>query len=584
MFRPPLRAALTLGVSTALLAGPTLAHSALPAAGADPLAKYTAQQLTWEPCSFNYGQPSSTQCAFLTVPRDWAKPDSGKDLRVYVSKVPATGPKASYLGVLLTNPGGPGGQGASLPQSLAQLQPKLNAAYDVLGMDPRGTGQEGGSDEAALGSTCKVPLDRLPTGLLDARDRSRDSIRQHQQIPLVVAQACQSVAEAPYITTWQTAHDMDLYRQLLGAPKLNYVGYSYGTWLGAKYASLFPATTGRFVLDSSVNWQGRLQADFEDFPRMGQRQTDKVFLPWLNRVSPETFGTTVASARKAIELGRKNAVGLGISPDQYDTLLVGNGSQVGWFIALINLTFIIELEPAAQQRLSSLPAGLRQLADEAAKQRLGVPLAQLTTATLVAKNLGVDPTDYGLVPLTRYAVACGDQTTKTTQWYKNLSDSQGPQYPIFGWQYGLTEVCGPWSDEPRQELPLLSKAAARNVLVVQGEFDPQTAYEQAMAAVDKAPNVSVLRVDDSPFHGQYAIQGNPCVDGVVNTYLLFGSKVANGLCPSIPLPGEKEVFATRGPVDAYLKQGKHAAKVELTTRNAYLGRELADTISMANNP
>ncbi|MEV6282564.1 alpha/beta fold hydrolase [Kribbella sp. NPDC051770] len=550
------------------------------AAGEPDLSKYTGQKLAWGTCAFKAEVP--VQCAQLTVPRDWAAPDAGKDLQVSVSRVAATGAKDDYQGVVLTNPGGPGGQGTGLAADLAKLQPTLNAQYDVLGMDPRGTGQQGAAGPAGLGITCQVPTGRLPEGPLDARDRSRQSIADHQQAPKAIAEACQSVAEAPYITTWQTAHDMDLLRQLLGATKLNYVGYSYGTWLGAKYASLFPASTGRMVLDSSVDFQGRLQADFEDFPRMGQRQAEQVYLPWLTRNLPDVFGTTTRQAKAAIERGRAKASGLGVSPDAYDALLIGNGSELNWLLRALVLTLVIDGDTAGVKKLGALPAGLRGKVDAVSRDRFGVVTAKLTTAAVVKAGLGQEVPDYQQVPITRYAVACNDQVTKSTQWYKSLSDLQGLKYPAYGWQYGLSEVCGPWSDAPEQTLPQLPKSVRDQVLVVQGEFDPQTSYEQAMSAVRKAPGVDVLRVDDAAFHGQYGLQGNPCVDGVVNTYLLFGSKSDNSLCPSVPLPGEDKVFPVRGPVDGYLGGHRAERTAVLKSVDDQLRLKLSDEISTVN--
>lgn len=512
--------------------------------------RYLEQKLSWGTCTFTARVP--VQCAMMTVPRDWAAPDAGPDLQVYVSRVAATGSDAAYQGVILTNPGGPGGQGASLPPILAKLQPTVNAEFDVLGMDPRGTGQSGAVGQAGVGITCQVPADRLPQGPLDARDRSRESIAAHQQTPKAVAEACQSVAEAPYITTWQTAHDMDLYRELLGVPVLNYIGYSYGTWLGAKYASLFPASTGRFVLDSSVDFQGRLQADFEDFPRMGQRHADRVFLPWVTRVAPEVFGTTVAEAKRTIEEGRATVIDRGGSPDDYDALLAGNGSKITWFLVLLTLANINGDGTGAEQ-LTKLPAELRADLERISRQHFGMAAKELTPAALIKSHFGVAATDYEQLPITRYAVACGDQVTKSTQWYKALSDLQGPKSPYLGWQYGLGEECGPWSDPPRETLPTLPRSVRDKIMVVQGEFDPQTSYEEAMSAVRKAPGVDVLRVDDAPFHGQYSLEGNPCVDGVVNTYLLHGAKSENSLCASPPLPGEDKVYPIHGPVDEYLR-------------------------------
>jgi pimeloyl-ACP methyl ester carboxylesterase len=247
-------------IGTAAVAAVSLVSVAAPYVEADTgstppsTESYPNQTLAWGKCTFQSTNPA-VLCASMTVPRDWANPAAGPELQVYVSKAAATGTKDEYRGIVLTNPGGPGGQGTSLAASIAELEPALNKQYDVLGMDPRGTGQSGAAGQAGTGITCPVPIDRLPTGPLDARDRSRTSISEHQKTPRAVAEACQSLAVTPYITTWQTAHDMELLRQLSKADTLNYLGYSYGTWLGAKYASLFrqpptasswtPASTGK---------------------------------------------------------------------------------------------------------------------------------------------------------------------------------------------------------------------------------------------------------------------------------------------------------------------------------------------------
>ncbi|CAM4073979.1 alpha/beta hydrolase [Kibdelosporangium persicum] len=531
-------------VATALTAA-VVCTAAVPvaAAAASPFDGYKDQQLSWGSCLFTPAEGSlPAECALVTVPRDWANPGAGVDLRVSISRVKATGERT---GVLLLNPGGPGGQGTSLAGDLAALQPAVVEKYDFIGMDPRGTGQEGGTQPEQLGLVCSVPTDRLSKRTdLDARDRSADSIAEHHKAPRAIAEACQSEALTPYITTWQTAHDMELIRQLLGESTLNYLGYSYGTWLGAKYTSLFPASAGKVVLDSSVDWQGRLQAAFEDFPVIGQRQFDQVFLPWMTRTFPEVVGSTPAEAKRTWERVRAYLKTQGLSGDSYDMVFVGMGSSLRWVLGA--LVFVLgaseirgEAPPAARS------ADQQALLDAEAKAKFGVPMARLTAAKVAA---AVAENDYTKVGGTRYAVACGDQPTRSATWYKALSNRQGPRYPLFGWAYGLSEPCGFWSDAPQQTLPVLPAAAAGKVLVVQGEFDPQTGYEQARSAIRAAPGVSIVSVDDSAFHGQYAMEGNPCVDGMVNVFLLRNSRPGNATCPGVPLPGETQVHPVSGPV------------------------------------
>ncbi|AXX31340.1 alpha/beta fold hydrolase [Actinosynnema pretiosum subsp. pretiosum] len=512
-----------LAATLALTAAP-LAHAG-PADPVDPAGKYADQAVTWGECAFTPTAP--LECALITVPRDWADPGSGAELEVSISRSRATGERR---GAMLVNPGGPGGQGTGLAGDLAALAPDLGGAYDLIGMDPRGTGQQGVAGSAF---TCDVPTDRLPTGPLDARDRSAASLAEHAKEPRAVAESCQSDARTPYVTTWQTAHDVDLVRALLGEERLHYLGYSYGSWLGAKYASLFPDRVGKVVLDSSVNWQGRLQAAFEAWPEIGDRQLTQQYFPWLARQFPDAVGD---DPRGAWERARKVYAEQGVAPDAYDRIFVGMGNELVWLLSAAVLVAALGEEP-------EVPEALRARLDEVSVREFGVPLGGLTPAK-VAEELA----DYTSYPGTYYAVTCGDEVTRTAAQNKALSDRQGPRWPVFGWAYGLWQACGHWSEAPRQQLPTLPPQVADRVLVVQSEFDPQTGYEQARAAVRAAPGVGFVQVADSTTHGQYVVDGNPCVDGAVNVFLLRDSRPGRITCPGLPLPGEDRVFPADGPV------------------------------------
>ncbi|MEU4666378.1 alpha/beta fold hydrolase [Amycolatopsis sp. NPDC023774] len=524
---------------SAVVAATTVTTAALiPATATAAEDPYPSQKITWGDCAFKPAtRAKPAQCAEITVPRDWANPAAGIDLKVSISRVAATGDRQ---GAILVNPGGPGGQGTSLAGRLAGLEPAVNAQYDFIGMDPRGTGQEGSSDKGLL---CQVPTGRLPGTALDARDRSAASIAAHQATPRAIAEACQSDALTPYITTWQTTHDMDLIRTLLGDQQLDYLGYSYGTWLGAKYASMFPDHAGKIVLDSSVNFEGRLQADFEAFPEVDQRQFNDVYVPWLSRQFPDQLGKTPEAVKQKYEQVRAYYAAQGLSPDNFDHIFVGNGSKLQWLLGALVFT------QGAAALDGTAPAPPKDLAgdlDAESRTAFGVPAADLTVAKVVAAT-----PDYAPVGGTRYAVACGDQPTRSAAWYKNLSDRQGPVDPLYGWSYGLSEPCGYWSEAPQHELPDLPASVASHVLVVQGEFDPQTGYEQGRAGA-RAAGVPLISVDDAPFHGEYAINGNPCVDGLVNTFLTKNSRPASTTCPGVPLPGEDEVHPVAGPVDHHV--------------------------------
>jgi pimeloyl-ACP methyl ester carboxylesterase len=233
----------------ALLATAVVASTIYPAATSAAPSPFTGQQVSWAPCGL-----SGLECAKITVPRDWATPGDGQTLKVAISRTKATDP-AHREGVLFTNPGGPSGSGLGLPWSLATAQPKLAARYDVIGMDPRGVG-------SSTQLNCDIAVEPLMAASnYDSRDLSDTAVAARAAATKAIADGCVANPLTPYVNTWQTAHDMDLVRVLLGEPKLNYTGYSYGTWLGAKYAALFPATTGKVILTPTrpgwTTWRGR---------------------------------------------------------------------------------------------------------------------------------------------------------------------------------------------------------------------------------------------------------------------------------------------------------------------------------------
>ena len=542
------------------------------AAGDSPFDGYDAQELSWGTCGFGpVAGAKPAECAVVKVPRDWAHPRTGDELRIGISRVKATGRRT---GVLLTNPGGPGAQGTPVAGQIAALEPAVNEVYDIIGMDPRGTGVAGSAEDGLQPYLCHVPADQLPQRTdLDARDRSAANIAEHQRIPRAIAKACETNPLAPYITTWQTAHDMELIRLLLGESTVNYLGYSYGTWLGAKYASMFPGSAGKLVLDSSTDWQGRLADAFSFFPVADQRWLDDLFLPWLARQWPQLAGTTKETAKKTLEDVRAHYKGLGFSGDDFDQSFVGAGNPSFWYFdAILILAAAKELRGGT---LTPVSADLHAQLEAYAQRNLHMSYRDVT-AEFVGSFLR---SDFTTLPGTRFSVACNDQPTDSAQWYRRLSDHQGPRYPLDGWAYGLYEVCGPWSQHPREALPDLPASAAAKVLVVQGEFDPQTGYEQGANAVRKAPGASLVSVDDSPFHGQYALTGASCVENAVNGFLLNGIRPGSEVCPGQPLPGESQVHPTPGPVP-----GHSSAETQLISRSlGELAAELQETISRANS-
>ena len=229
-------AAVLAGMVTAVPAGASGASAAAPAA-----------KPAWKKCAT--GDYPTLQCASLKVPLDHTKPN-GQKITLALSRVPHTAKK--YQGPLLVNPGGPGGSGLTLAGFVASSLPKKVAAqYDVIGFDPRGVG------------TSKPALELQAGPLLAGAPRLRaEPPAKIEQANLkrarAFADACaKKYADVlPYIDTVSAVRDMDAIRAALGAKKINYFGYSYGTYLGAVYAKLFPNRVRRLVLDSVVDPTG----------------------------------------------------------------------------------------------------------------------------------------------------------------------------------------------------------------------------------------------------------------------------------------------------------------------------------------
>ncbi|WP_406441271.1 alpha/beta hydrolase [Streptomyces sp. NBC_01613] len=222
--------------------------TALPA---DASASQTAQtapaaKLTWKNCATT--DYPTLQCASLKVPLDHRNPH-GKQITLALSRVKHTAKKSQ--GPLLVNPGGPGGSGLSLAGFVASSLPKAVAAqYDVIGFDPRGVGKSKPALDCKPGQFNPVRPDSVPsTPAIEKANLDRAKS---------FAAACgkKYASVLPYINTISAVQDMDSIRQALGAKKINYFGYSYGTYLGQVYAKLFPERVRRLVLDSIVDPTG----------------------------------------------------------------------------------------------------------------------------------------------------------------------------------------------------------------------------------------------------------------------------------------------------------------------------------------
>ncbi|MCK2221859.1 alpha/beta hydrolase [Actinomadura sp. ATCC 31491] len=242
-----LRTLLVGALSVGALAAPAQAAASAPKAAA----------VKWQDCPAysddvlrSFGLPEKefprwrrlyarTECGTLAVPQNYADPD-GKQITVAFTRLKAAD-QAHRLGSLAVNPGGPGGSGYLMPIDLVMSGMKLDERYDLIGLDPRGTGY---STKAA----CKPPEQKEP----EPGPVTEEQARQVYAATVAANKACG--ASDPgligQITTANAARDLDRIRAALGERKLAFLGVSWGTWFGAVYRSLFPQNVQRMWLDS----------------------------------------------------------------------------------------------------------------------------------------------------------------------------------------------------------------------------------------------------------------------------------------------------------------------------------------------
>ena len=221
---------------------------------------YYNQGITWGKCAqgtfdsyrgVNSSDPNEYQCAFLKAPLDWDNPDGDQiTLALAIHRSGAKDAPALFI-----NPGGPGGPVVSaLPYYSAQgLGESVVKAYDIVALDPRGVG-----DSTPVFCMTDAEKDKYNAGSetegTDA-DSPQSAIAEVQEDSREFAQGCRDHSGAifEHIDTVSAARDFDMVRAVLGQEKLNLLGYSYGTFLGATYAGLFPERVGRFVLDGALD-------------------------------------------------------------------------------------------------------------------------------------------------------------------------------------------------------------------------------------------------------------------------------------------------------------------------------------------
>ena len=230
--------------------------------------------LHWHSCSGQLATEGVPDCTMLSVPLNYADP-GGRHISLALDMVPATAPPSQQQGIMLVNPGGPGGDGLPLAAEVAQgINPSVAADYDIVGFDPRGVG----SSVPAL--SCDPSFfSGVRPNYIPANSAAEQVLVNRAKM---YAGDCQQKFGwlLPYLTTEDVARDLDSIRAAFGVAKINYYAFSYGTYIGEVYATLFPSRIRRVVLDSTVDPTGVWYADNidQDYAFQGRMEA---FFAWM---------------------------------------------------------------------------------------------------------------------------------------------------------------------------------------------------------------------------------------------------------------------------------------------------------------
>ncbi|WP_064456721.1 alpha/beta hydrolase [Streptomyces hygroscopicus] len=500
-----------LATSTATAAPPATPSTASSSAATGALDRYVEQKPQWKRCEAD--SPAELECATIKVPLDYRVP-GGERIDLAISRIKSTAPGKRH-GVLFSNPGGPGGRGLYMPLGMQDRLPEsAQQKYDLIGFDPRGVGQ-----------SSPVSCDLEPEEENWLRPYKEETFDKDVAWARDVANKCKEKAgdALPYFTTRNTARDMDLIRSILGEKKISYVGYSYGTYLGAVYTQLFPGRADRFVLDSAVDparaWRGMIQwwaegaqPAYDRWTEWAAERSEKYGLGETPKQVDRTFWDLVAQAdEKPIEVDGQPTTGDDIRSGMREAVFSPKYATEG----------VVELKKAAAGK----PASAKKLAAFAGSEGAGSEGAGSEGAgsegagTAGAADAAEVPSDN--MTASFWAVVCGDNSaawSRDPESYRQDAIEDKGRYPLYGDFASSIKPCAFWDKSVEPATEVNNKVGS---LVVQNEWDSQTPLPSGQALHADLKGSKMITVLGGEGHGVYP-NGNACTDGTVTDYLLTG--------------------------------------------------------------
>ena len=451
-----------------------------PAGFVDPppgqgLARYRDQPLEWAPCL------DHLECAGVFAPLDYTKPDQ-QAITLRLAKRPATA-GVDRLGTLFVNPGGPGVSGIGVVQA---FRGGGLGEYDIVGWDPRGVGQ----------STPVRCFERENLDRYLATDHSPDNGGETEALiteERSLGQSClqRSGALLEHVSTAETVRDLDLLRGLVGDAKINYLGLSYGTRVGALYAQLFPKRVGRLVLDGAVNITGSEVEQAQGFERALAN-----FASWCANQHTELGGSKDEVLHTVTMLLRQ---------------LDGQPIKVGTRSLTQQLAVTAVVFPLYGQQ--DAWAALRDALLSAVRDHDGARLLRLADQFDERRADG----SYGQWIIAFPAIRCLDLSATSVRAAVRQSEMVIKKAPTIGPFWGPDLTCPLWPVAPGPPTPKITARGAAPIIVIGTTGDPATPYEYAVGMAQQLDSAVLVTFHGS---GHVAYSQSECVRQIVRNYLV----------------------------------------------------------------
>ncbi|WP_370188613.1 alpha/beta hydrolase [Aeromicrobium sp.] len=465
----------------------------------DGLQRFYDQKLTWKGCG------GDSECATITVPIDYDEPD-GATTTLKAARYLSTGDGTR---VLFVNPGGPGGSAIDFAASLAgSMAPTVRNAFTIVGIDPRGVGESS-------------PLKCLPDAQFDAyaaSDPDPSTPAEVRELRAGVRELGEACAEnsgelAGHVSTEEAARDMDVARAAMGQQKLDWFGASYGTQLGATYATLFPQKVGAMVLDGAVDPAQDVFGSAFGQATGFQRALD-AYLDACAKLESCPLGQDPNAANRALAAFMSRLEDRPL-PTGTDRELTKGRAFYGVAVTLYDKA----AWPVLSQALT------------AALQGDGSLLLRLNDLYFSRQSNGSYDGNIGWANI---AVNCLDNRERPSV---AEVEAELPRFekvsPVFGAALGWgTLGCTDWPEPAERPQVEIDAEGASPIVVIGTTRDPATPYENAKALADQlGDREGVLLTREGDGHTAYS-SGNRCIVKAVDAYLVDGTVPRDGTtCP-----------------------------------------------------